>query len=183
MTHVLAHASGHTLKQASAETLLLFVCVGLAFAAYRFRGTRVFGRPRLASWALGVTAGAALVLAFVVPAMLGVKIASVRPSTNAKIVILSPQPGQVLHGNPAIVQVRLRVRGARVVTQISAKLAPDKGHIHLYLDGMLVTMAYDTSTTIQAYPGSHRLEAEFVAVDHGPFRPPVTASVTFRVGS
>lgn len=30
-------------------------------------------------------------------------------------------------------------------------------------------------------PGAYRLEAEFVAVDHGPFDPPVTASVTFRV--
>ena len=183
MTHVLAHGSGQTLLQASTETLLLFVCLGLVSAAYWLRGTRLFGRPRLASWILGVTAGAALVLAFVVPAMLGVKIASVRPSTNAKIAILSPRPGLVLHGNPAVVQVRLRVQGARVVTQISTQLSPDRGHIHLYLDGMLVNMAYETSTTIQAYPGSHRLEAEFVAVDHGPFRPAVTASVTFRVSS
>ena len=38
-------------------------------------------------------------------------------------------------------------------------------------------MAYAISTTIYAYPDSHRLEAQFVAVDHGPFSPPVTAWV------
>jgi hypothetical protein len=105
----------------------------------------------------------------------------VRPSTSATITILSPQPGQVLRGDPATIQVRLRVTGARIVAQTSTHLSPDKGHIHLYLDGMLVTMAYATSTTIEASPDIHRLRAEFVAVDHGPFSPPVTASVTFRV--
>jgi hypothetical protein len=121
------------------------------------------------------------VLAFVVPSMLGIKIASVRPWTNAKITILYPQPRQVLRGNPATIRVRLRVEGARVVSATSTHLVPDKGHIHLYLDGALVTMAYATSTTIDAYPDSHRLEAQFVALDHGPFNPPVTAWVTFRV--
>jgi hypothetical protein len=179
--HVLAHAGGHTLKQAGAETLLLFACLGLAWAAFRARDVRLFGRPQLASRALALMAGAALVLAFVVPSMLGTKIASVRPSTNARILILSPQPHQALRGDPATVRVRLRVQGARVVTQTSTHLAPDKGHIHLYLDGSLLTMAYATTTTVEADPGSHRLKAEFVAVDHGPFRPPVTASVTFRV--
>jgi hypothetical protein len=178
---VLAHGSGHTLAQNGVETLLLLASLGLAWAAFRVRDVRIFGRPGPASWAVGMLAVAALVLAFVVPSMLGIKIASVRPSTNAKITILSPKPQQVLRGNPATVQVRLRVEGARIVTQTSTHLAPDKGHIHLYLDGLLVTMAYATSTTIYPYPGSHRLEAQFVAVDHGPFSPPVTAWVSFRV--
>jgi hypothetical protein len=182
LTHVLAHAGGHTLKQAGLETLLLFVCCGLGVAAFQLREARVLGRPHLASRGLAVLAGAALVLAYVVPALSGPpKIASVRPSTDAKISILFPQPHQVLRGNPATIRVPLRVLGARIVTQTSIRLVPDKGHIHLYLDGALVTMAYADATTIQAYPGSHRLVAELVAVDHGPFRPPVMASVSFRV--
>jgi hypothetical protein len=179
--HVLAHAGGHTLGQNLVETVLLLASVGLACAAVWVRNVRVFGSPGPASWTMGMLAVAALVLAFVVPSMLGIKIASVRPSTNAKITILSPRPHQVLRGNPATVRVRLRVTDARVVTQTSTHLSPDKGHIHLYLDGMLVTMAYATSTTIDASPDIHRLQAQFVAVDHGPFSPPVTASVTFRV--
>jgi len=178
---VLADGSGHTLGQNGVETLLLLAGVGLAWAAVRVRDVRILGRPGPASWAVGVLAIAALVLAFVVPSMLGIKIASVRPSTNAKISIVSPRPQQVLRGNPAAVPVRLRVTGARIVTQTSTHLTPDKGHIHLYLDGMLAAMAYTTSTTIYASSGSHRLEAQFVAVDHGPFSPPVTAWVTFRV--
>jgi len=177
--HVLAHAGGHTLGQNIVETLLLLAGAGLALAAVGVRNVRVFGRAGPASWGVGVLAVAALVLAFVVPSMLGIKIASVRPSTNAKITILSPRPHQVLRGDPVTIQVRLRVTGARIVTQTSTHLSPDKGHIHL--DGMLVTMAYATSTTIEASPHIHRLRAEFVAVDHGPFSPPVTASVTFRV--
>jgi hypothetical protein len=179
--HVLAHAGGHTLGQNLVETVLLLASVGLACAAVWVRNVRVFGSPGPASWAVGMLAVAALVLAFVVPSMLGIKIASVRPSTNAKITILSPRPHQVLRGDPATFRVRLRVTGAHIVTQTSTHLSPDKGHIHLYLDGMLVTMAYATSTTIEASPDIHRLQAQFVAVDHGPFSPPVTASVTFRV--
>jgi hypothetical protein len=179
--HVLAHAGGHTVGQNSVETLLLLAAAGLAWAAIRVRGVRIFGRPGLASWAVGMLAVTALVLAFVVPARLGIKIVSARPSTDAKITILSPRPHQLLRGNPAAIPVRLRVTGAPIVAQTSTHLSPDKGHIHLYLDGMLAAMAYATSTTIYASPGRHRLQAQFVAVDHGPFSPPVTASVTFRV--
>lgn len=179
--HILAHAGGHTIGQNSVETLLLLAAAGLAWAAVRVRGMRIFGRPGLASWAVGMLAVTALVLAFVVPARLGIKIAPARPSTDAEITILSPRPRQVLRGNPAAILVRLRVTGARIVAQTSTHLSPDKGHIHLYLDGMLAAMAYATSTTIYASPGRHRLQAQFVAVDHGPFSPPVTASVTFRV--
>ncbi len=179
--HVLADGGGHTLGQNGVETLLLLASLGLAWTAFRVRDVRIFGHRGPASRAVGILAVAALVLAFVVPSMLGIKIASVRPSTNAKIIILSPLPGQVPRGNPATVRVRLRVEGARIVTQTSTHLTPDTGHIHLYLDGVLLTMAYAASTTIYPYPGSHRLQVQFVAVDHGPFRPPVTASVAFRV--
>jgi hypothetical protein len=179
--HVLAHAGGHTLGQNVVETVLLLASIAIACAAVWLRNVRVFGRAGLASWAVGMLAVATLVLAFVVPSMLGIKIASVRPSTNTKITILSPRPHQVLRGDPATVRVRLRVTGARIVTQTSTHLSPDKGHVHLYLDGMLVTMAYATSTTIDASPDIHRLRAQFVALDHAPFSPPVTASVTFRV--
>jgi hypothetical protein len=178
---VLADGSGRTLAQNSAETLLLLAAAGLVLAAVRVRGVRIFGRPGLAGWTVAMLAAAALVLAFIVPSMLGVKIAAVRPPTTAKIIILSPRPGQVLRADPATVRVRLRLTGAHIVTQASTNLTPDAGHIHLYLDGALVTMTYAASTTIYAYPDGHRLKAEFVAVDHGPFSPPVTASVAFRV--
>ena len=126
--HVLAHAGGHTLGQNIVETVLLLASVGLALAAVGIRNVRVFGRAGSASWAVGMLAVAALVLAFVVPSMLGIKIGSVRPSTNAKITILSPRPHQVLRGDPATIRVRLRVTGARIVAQTSTPVAGQGPH-------------------------------------------------------
>ena len=178
---VLADGIGQTLTQKGVQTLLLLGCLGLAWAAIRVRDVRVFGRSRYASRALALLATAALVMAFVVPSRLGTKIASVRPSTPASITILYPWPRQVLRGNPATVRIRLRLAGARVVSYTSAHLVPDRGHIHLYLDGTIVATTYGTSTTVHAYPADHRITVHFVAVDHGPFSPPVTASVRFTV--
>jgi hypothetical protein len=178
--HILAHAAARTPQQNLVETLFLIGGLGLAWAAFRLRQVRLSGRP-VASWAVAALAVTALELSFVIPAQLGVKIAKVRPTTSATITILSPQPGQVLRGNPALVHVRLQVTGARIVTQTSSHLSPYQGHIHLYLDGQLAAMQYAASTTIEGEPGTHQLKAEFVAVDHGPFNPPVTASVRFRV--
>ncbi len=177
---VLAHAAGHTARQNIVETLCLVASVGLVAAAVRARNLRLAGHPA-ACWALGLAAVAALVLAFVIPSQLGVKVAAVRPSTSATIAILSPKPRQVFRGDPAVIRVRLRVTGARIVTQTSAHLSPRQGHIHLYLDGELAAMTYTTSTTIDVTPGVHKLKAEFVATDHGPFNPPVTVSVQFQV--
>jgi hypothetical protein len=58
----------------------------------------------------------------------------------------------------------------------------EPGHIHLSIDGSLASMTYGTTRriVIADLAPSHRvLEAEFVATDHGPFDPPVRASVTF----
>ena len=42
-------------------------------------------------------------------------------------------------------------------------------------------MTYRLTQDLQAFPGEHQLEAEFVAMDHGPFDPPVKVFVPFRV--
>ncbi len=181
MSTFLAHTGGQTPLQKGVETLLLLAAVALGWAAIRLRDVRLFGRARIAGWAVGLVAAAALVLAFLVPSMFAVKIASVRPSTNAKVMFLSPMPGQVLVGDPAAVRVWIRVAGARIVTGASTHLVSDKGHVHLYLDGTFLTSVYGPSTTFYAFPGIHRLKAEFMAVDHGPFSPPVTATVSFEV--
>ena len=54
----------------------------------------------------------------------------------------------------------------------SLHLVPNEGHIHLYLDGTLVQMIGGLHAIVTASPGTHTLRAEFVALDHGPFRPP-----------
>jgi hypothetical protein len=64
---------------------------------------------------------------------------------------------------------------------VSLRLVPNEGHIHLYLDGSLVSMTTALDAQVTASPGQHELRAEFVAVDHSPFQPRVLATVTFWV--
>jgi hypothetical protein len=128
-----------------------------------------------------VLAGCTVFAAFVVPPRLRPTIAAVRPTTGARLEILSPRPGQLFRGDPADVQVHLRLIGGRIVGFTSSRLVQNEGHVHLILDGRLVSMTSSTDQTLALSPGTYRLKAEFVAVDHGPFDPPVAASVTFSV--
>ncbi len=103
-----------------------------------------------------------------------------RPSSPAKISILAPQNGQVVHGNS--LAVRLALKNARIVRPTTSKINPRKGHIHVLLDGSLVSMNYGLKDTISKLtPGTHTLRVEFVASDHLPFDPRVFQEVAFEV--
>ena len=106
---------------------------------------------------------------------------SVRPRSTAHIAILAPTPGEVFHGKQVRVQVRLRLTGGTIVPFTSTKLVPNQGHIHVFVDGRIVSMTLGLNPRVWVLPGIHRLQAEFVAADHAPFAPPVLASVVFRV--
>jgi hypothetical protein len=102
-----------------------------------------------------------------------------RPTTNARIQIVSPTPNQVT-GPDVTVQVKLI--GAREVPEVSGPLNPEEGHIHVSVDGVVVAMAYSESQTLKGLtPGQHSVQVDFVAVDHIPFRNRVTAAVLFTV--
>ncbi len=94
---------------------------------------------------------------------------------------MSPREGEVFRGDPATIQVEIHLEGARIVPFSSLRLVPNEGHIHLYLDGSLVTMSTGLDARIVAPPGDHELKAEFVAVDHAPFDPRVVTTVSFSV--
>jgi hypothetical protein len=78
-----------------------------------------------------------------------------------------------------VLRVRLRLTGAEVVPQTSTQLTPDKGHIHLSVDGKVVSMLYGADQDVPVTPGVHLLQAEFVATDHFPFNPRVLTTITF----
>jgi hypothetical protein len=96
-------------------------------------------------------------------------IPSGRPSTNAKVTIVSPAPNAVITGSS--VHVVVQVTGATVVDDTNEDIRPDQGHVHLYLDNALWYMQYSLTKDIPVNPGTYVLKAEFVANDHAPFNP------------
>ena len=130
---------------------------------------------------LVVVASACAVAGTTLPLFLGARPSFARPSTSARLSILAPHPGEVIRGDPASIAVELQLEGGKVVPLSSFRLVPNEGHVHLYLDGALVSMTSGLAARITADPGSHELRAEFVAVDHAPFQPRVIATVTFSV--
>lgn len=108
--------------------------------------------------------------------------AAARPSSTAKLTILSPKTGSVVNGTT--VDLRIALEGARIVKQTSTTLQPDEGHVHVLLDGQLISMNYGLTDTIpNLTPGQHLLQVEFVATDHAPFDPRVIAVTSFEVQS
>jgi hypothetical protein len=107
--------------------------------------------------------------------------APARPSTAATLEILTPGPNE---HTAQTVDVDLRLEHAHLVpgTQVGGLLRSDRGHIHLSVDGQLVAMPLRLRDRLpRLAPGSHTLQAEFVASDHLPFANRVVAAVTFDV--
>jgi hypothetical protein len=106
--------------------------------------------------------------------------AAARPSSTAHLAISSPEQNEVVTGPTTPLEVKLT--GAEIVPQTSTDLRPDQGHLHVFLDGDLVSMTSSTETTLaDLAPGEHLVKVEFVAADHAPFDPRVIAAVSFEV--
>jgi hypothetical protein len=104
-----------------------------------------------------------------------------RPRTSAHLQIDSPTPNQVVTGTST--DLKLSLRGATVVSpsQVTG-IDPTEGHIHVSLDGKLVSMTYGLSQPLTGLtPGTHTVQAEFVASDHRAFANRVVAAVVFQV--
>jgi len=107
--------------------------------------------------------------------------ASHRPSTQARLSILSPTPNEVTGPDPV---VTMELVGARVVAPsvVRGALRGDEGHIHVSLDGKLISMTTGLRLDLHSLsPGPHAVQAEFVADDHLPFANRIVAAVLFTV--
>jgi hypothetical protein len=104
-----------------------------------------------------------------------------RPETSATLQIVAPAPNAVSGPN---VDLRLRLHGARIVpaSQVGGKVRPDRGHIHVSVDGQITQMYYGLHQEVPGLsPGPHTIQAEFVASDHASFANRVVAAVSFEV--
>lgn len=103
-----------------------------------------------------------------------------RPSSPAVVRILQPKAGAVV--TAARLHVVLALDNATVVSQTSTDIRPDRGHLHLYVDNVLVSMNYGLVQDLAVHKGNYVLKAEFVASDHAPFNPRVfSPTVVFTV--
>jgi uncharacterized lipoprotein YmbA len=99
-----------------------------------------------------------------------------RPSSPAVVTIEEPASGSTVQGSS--VHVVLKLEGAVIVSQTTTDIRPDQGHIHLFVDNVLVSMNYGLEQDISVHPGTYVLKAEFVAADHAPFNPRVFSAET-----
>ena len=108
----------------------------------------------------------------------GVPTADERPSSPAQITVESPKDGAVVKSGD--VELKIDLEGGRVVERSVREVTPTTGHIHVELDGAVVSMNYGLGQTVEmAEPGTHTLRVEFVAADHRPFEPRVFDDVAF----
>ena len=94
--------------------------------------------------------------------------------------IVSPKDGQVFHG--ADVPVKVMLHDAKIVPATTTNIVPDEGHLHISLDGEIVSMNLGLTDELHdVAPGIHVVQVEFVASDHLPFDPRVIQQVAFEV--
>jgi hypothetical protein len=106
--------------------------------------------------------------------------AAQRPSSQARLTIVSPRNGQTVDQDRP--ELRLGLDGGRIVNQTSTRIRGDEGHIHLHVDGKLVDMNYGLRQRLpRLAPGQHVVQVEFVAADHAPFDPRVLTQAAFQV--
>jgi hypothetical protein len=103
-----------------------------------------------------------------------------RPASTGKLSILAPRNGQVVKGTN--LTLKLDLKGARIVQATTTKIQPDQGHVHVMLDGKLISMNYKLSEKLPKLTlGTHLIQVEFVAADHLPFDPRVLTQAAFQV--
>ncbi|HZC32568.1 MAG TPA: hypothetical protein VE640_04695 [Candidatus Bathyarchaeia archaeon] len=102
-----------------------------------------------------------------------------RPSSPAVVAIVKPTSGESVSGTS--VHVVLSLTGAQIVSATTTNIQPDQGHLHLYVDNVLVSMNYGLEQDLPVHPGTYVLKAEFVAADHAPFNPRVWSPEVFFI--
>ncbi len=103
-----------------------------------------------------------------------------RPSSPAVITFDQPAPNEAVTGTT--VHVVIALKNATIVSATTTTIRPDQGHVHLYVDNVLVSMNYGLTQDLPVHPGTYVIKAEFVAADHAPFDPRVWSDqVAFTV--
>ena len=151
--------------------IALLIAAGVAFlGAFAWRSVKP---DKIGpAWAL-FGAGALLgVASFVVPNLGG--------TPDVSLAIVTPKEGDSVPAEkPVTIEVDLE--GGEIATSPS----DDGGHLHIYVDGSVISMPSTTTAEVTLDPGEHELKVEYVDIQHASFDPPIqeTITVTAEKGS
>jgi len=177
---MLAHAGA---PDETWSVVMVFAGLWVGWAGWsRLRGRGFPRLPLAGAYGLMGVAGVLVVgAAFLPRAILGPRLPSgPRPSSTATLTIAEPADGATVKGDE--LTVVLGLTGGRIIEDATTTDTSDTGHVHVSIDGTLLSMTYGLEQTIpigDLAEGSHTIEAEFVAADHAPFAPRVTATSSF----
>ena len=97
------------------------------------------------------------------------------PARSLGVSIIRPRAGAIVAaGKPIDVEVALK--GGRLTKSVTGT-APNAGHLHVLVDGAIVSMSASTVVPVTLSPGRHVIEVDFVAPNHLPFAPPVSDTI------
>ncbi|HVL64897.1 MAG TPA: hypothetical protein VM573_06970 [Actinomycetota bacterium] len=98
------------------------------------------------------------------------------PAGAASVTIVAPEDGATVPaGEPFTVEVA--AEGVELSSDFEAEDA-GVGHLHVFVDGELVSMPATATPQIELEPGEHRVMVELTQANHASFEPKVTDEIT-----
>ncbi|MDQ1709908.1 MAG: hypothetical protein QOG49_1293 [Frankiaceae bacterium] len=173
-----AWAHGGTGSSADAYSDGLILAAALAAFWWLNVRDQAKGDPRMKRKQLVI--GAVVIVAIAAAATAGLwapkkKASTARPTTTARLAILSPQTDQVV---PLHADIKVQLTGGTLLNPAVTK--GNGGHLHVSVDGALISMTDQLDQQVTLTPGRHTVTAEYVAPDHASFKTPVLAAVIFE---
>jgi hypothetical protein len=87
------------------------------------------------------------------------------------VTITSPADGDTVPaGEPVVVEVE--VTGGELTSDTESE-DPTQGHLHIFVDGSVISMPSTTTNEVELEPGDRTIAVEFTTADHRSFEPPI----------
>jgi hypothetical protein len=159
------------------EVLLIAVALlGLGIALFMQKTTKPYVPVVLLALAMAVGAGA-----FAIGGNSSAGPSGTLPAPDGlSIRIESPADGTEVPANRPF-NVEARVTGGEI-SNATQSTDPRVGHLHVFVDGQLISMPSVTTQEVELEPGEHTIVVEFTAADHRSYKPRIMDSIKVTAG-